>query len=114
MKYMLMFANSDEARTRTKEDEQRLYEETFRWWDGHEKAGRIVEGYELEPASTATTVRSRNSKVTITDGPFIEAKETIGGYAIVDVKDLDEALALAKTWPFGGTIEVRPIVRRSQ
>lgn len=111
MKYMLMFSSGTEA-SRSKAEEERLYQETFKWWDGHAKAGRILEGHELQPASTATTVRNRNGKVSVTDGPFIEAKETIGGYAIADVKDLDEALAMAKSWPFGGVIEVRPIVVR--
>ncbi len=50
----------------------------------------------------------------MTDGPFVEAKESVGGYAIVEARDLDEALSLAKTWPCGGTIEIRPIVKREQ
>jgi len=50
--------------------------------------------------------------VFLTDGPFSEAKETVGGYGILDVADLDEALAIVKTWPANGKLEVRPIVER--
>ena len=64
---------------------------------------------------SSTTVRFKNGKPIVTDGPFIEAKEIVGGFAIVEVKDLDEALAMAKTWPGGGEgriVEVRPVVER--
>jgi hypothetical protein len=80
------------------------------WFDGHFKAGKIVSAEELRGPDTATTVTFKNGKPIVTDGPFIEAKEVIGGFAVVDVKDLDEALAMAKTWPAGSTVEVRPVV----
>ena len=65
-------------------------------------------GAELQPARTATTIRKRGDKVVVGDGPFIEAKEGIGGFSIVEAKDLTEAIALAKTWP-GHGVEVRPL-----
>ena len=66
----------------------------------------------MQPASTATTVRIQNGKSLVSDGPFIEAKERIGGYAIIEVAGPAEAVELAKTWPAGGTVEVRPLVER--
>ena len=73
---------------------------------------KVVHTDELQAPSTATTVKFVDGKPVVTDGPFIEAKETIGGYAVVDVADLDTALDMAKAWPPGGMVEVRPIVPR--
>ena len=116
MKYVLMFAGSvedQEAWEKLPKDQlAAAYEHVNKWFDEHSKAGRIVGGAELKGPSSSTTVRIKNGKAIVTDGPFIEAKEIIGGFAIVDVKDLDEALAMAKTWP-GGIVEVRPVVDHS-
>jgi len=75
------------------------------------ESGEFVAGDPLEGRDSATTVRVRDGKVTTTDGPFAETKEHIGGYYIVDVKDLDRALAVAARIPDArsGGIEVRPI-----
>lgn len=111
MKYMLMFVGTeDDWEQFSPEERKKAYEEIGKWWGEHSAAGRIVGGEELRPTSTATTVRRRNGKIEVTDGPFIESKETLGGYAIVQVPDLDAAIALAKTWPPLQTVEVRPIV----
>jgi hypothetical protein len=112
VKYMLMFVGTEDDWARfTPEEKKRAYDEIGKWWGEHSAAGRIVGGEELKPTNTATTVRRQASgKITVTDGPFIEAKETLGGYAIVDVSDLDAAIELAKTWPPLQTVEVRPIV----
>ena len=115
MKYMLMFVNDEdvvhgwEART-TPEERAKGYEAVMKWWEEHSKAGRIVGGEQLKTTRTATTVRKQNGKITVTDGPFIESKEGLGGFAIVNVPDLDAAIALAKTWPGLETLEIRPIV----
>jgi hypothetical protein len=79
--------------------------------DGLREAGRWVDGAALQPVHTATTVRVRNGKVTMTDGPFAETKEQLAGFYLVDAKDLDEALALAAKIPPArvGSIEVRPV-----
>lgn len=76
--------------------------------------GIMRDGSQLQPASTATTVRVRNSQKLITDGPFAETKEQLAGYFILQCKDLDEALALAERMPnvAYGSIEIRPIVER--
>jgi hypothetical protein len=69
-----------------------------------------VGGHELKGPHTATTVRFKDGKPMVVDGPFIEAKEVIGGYAELEVADLDEALEIAKTWPGKTSVEVRPVV----
>jgi hypothetical protein len=120
MKYVLMFADSVENQTvwenLPKEQLAAAYEHVNKWFEDHSKTGQIVGGEELLGPSKTTTVRFKNGKAVVTDGPFIEAKEVIGGFAIVEVKDLDEALAMAKTWPGGGDgriVEVRPVVDHS-
>ncbi|HXX32145.1 MAG TPA: YciI family protein [Myxococcaceae bacterium] len=77
-------------------------------------AGVMRGGSELKPVATATTVRSRNGKVTTVDGPFAETKEQLGGYYIVDVPHLEKALEWAGKCPGArlGAIEVRPLVER--
>jgi hypothetical protein len=69
----------------------------------------------LEPAATATTVRvAPGVTPSITDGPFVEGKEMIGGYAILEVPDLDAAIALASEWPLPATLELRPVLKRHE
>ena len=73
--------------------------------------GCQLAGQALEPVATATTVRVRGGKVSVTDGPFAETKEQLGGYYIVDAADIDEAVAMARDLPIDqGSIEVRPIM----
>src|SRR5438128_10733696 len=81
------------------------------WFEEYSRAGKIVGGEQLKGPQTATTVRFQNGKAIVTDGPFIESKEIIGGFAIVQVKDLDEALEMAKAWR-AGPVEVWPAVER--
>jgi len=119
MKYVLMFADNLEDQkvweAMTQDQVATAYEKVNQWFDEHSKAGRIVGGEELQGPGSATTVRFKNGKPVVMDGPFIEAKEIVGGFAIVEVKDLDEALAMAKTWPGGGEgriVEIRPVTDR--
>src|SRR2546428_11772415 len=88
------------------------YEKSGQWFEKYTKAGKVVGGEELQGPSTATTVSRKNGKIVVTDGPFIESKEVIGGFALIEVSDLDEALAMAKEWP--GTGEIRPVIDHSQ
>ena len=76
------------------------------------ESGSYVAGDALQPTSTATTVRVRDGKTLVTDGPFAETKEQLGGYYLVDAKDMDEALKIAERIPSAryGSIEVRPVV----
>jgi len=109
-RYMLMFVSQDEWReTRSSEDLKNAYAPIMSWWDDLVKTGVIKGGEELGPQRTATSVRRVNGSMKVTDGPFIESKESIGGFALIDVDDLDKAIAIAKTWP-GGDVEVRPVV----
>jgi hypothetical protein len=75
------------------------------------KAGVLTGGEGLQPTATATTVRVRDGERMLTDGPYAETKEQLGGYYLLDCKDLDEALAWAKRIPMpGGVVEVRPVM----
>jgi hypothetical protein len=79
-----------------------------------DKSGHHLAGAKLQSSLTATTVRGRNGKLAVTDGPYAETKEQLGGYHLIECKDLDEAISIAKripTIPFGGSIEVRPLER---
>src|SRR5262245_56687253 len=76
------------------------------------RSGQLRASAKLAPSTTSTTVRARNGKPVVTDGPFAETKEQLGGYHVVECKDLDEALAIAGRIPtihVGGAIEVRPV-----
>jgi hypothetical protein len=75
------------------------------------QGGQFKAGDRLKPVSSASTVRIRNGKVTITDGPFAETREQLGGYYLIDAKNLDEATAIAARIPGAkyGSIEVRPV-----
>ena len=114
MKYMLIIAGADDAWGHLSEAEQgALYEKVRAWGDEHARAGEILDGHELQPGSTATTIRRNPSgEVTVTDGPFVEGKEMVAGYGILDVPDLDAAIRLASSWPAPDVLEVRPIVVR--
>ncbi|MEP6893222.1 MAG: YciI family protein [Gaiellaceae bacterium] len=110
MKYILMFISDDANWDPRTPETQQAYQRVDEWFGEHSGSGKIIGGEELTGTDTATTVRSRNGTITVTDGPYAESKEAIGGYAIVDVKDLDEAIAMAKTWPVLTAIEIRPLV----
>jgi hypothetical protein len=106
MKYMLMFVGEGDP-----SDEQAgsVMKDVDAWWHKYSHSGAIVGGERLKPASHATTVRFGSSTPAVVDGPFAETKESIGGYAIVEVPDLDAALEMAKTWPASAVVEIRPI-----
>jgi len=115
MKYVLLFVGTM--------DDQKRFESmppaemaagmkaAEKWFEDYSRTGKIVGGEQLKGPETATTVRIKDGKAMVTDGPFIESKEIIGGFAIVQVKDLDEALEMAKAWP-AGPVEVWPAVER--
>ena len=112
MKYMLLI-NIDESPERwasvSEAEQQAITAEYFAIADLPE----TLDGAQLQPAATATTVRVENGATLTTDGPFAETKEVLGGYYLVDVPDLDAALEIAARIPaarFGGSVEVRPLV----
>ncbi len=81
------------------------------WWGELAQKGTIVGGHQLQPADTATTVKVHGGKAEVANGPFF--KEAVGGYGILDVANLDEAIAVVKTWPGDAKLELRPIVERA-
>ena len=106
--YVLMFVNDESFRERPKDEVDAVYAEITRWSEELERKGVLKGGVELQPKRTATTVRRVNGTMRVSDGPFIESKEHVGGFAMIDVPDLDEAIRVAKAFP--GGVEVRPIV----
>ncbi len=115
MKFVMLFTGAaDEAiwTTLPPERMEAIMAEMEAWWEQHAATGAIVGGERLQGGSTATTFRIRGGELQTIDGPFIEAKEEVGGFGILDVPDLDTALAIARTWPAlqveGESIEVRP------
>ena len=79
------------------------------------RTSSVLAGEQLQPIETATTVRVSNGAVVLTDGPFVEAKEHLGGFCLVEAADLDGALEIAAQIPavrLGGAVEVRPVVKR--
>jgi hypothetical protein len=116
MKYVLLFGGTMEGVDQLPDAERDQavadYRRSTEWFEKYTKAGKVVGGEELQGPLTATTVSRRNGRAIVTDGPFIESKEVIGGFAVIEVADLDEALALARDWP--GTVEIRPVVDHSQ
>jgi hypothetical protein len=86
--------------------------EYFAFTDGVKKSGHYLGGDALHPVNTATTVRVRNGKLSTTDGPFAETKEQLGGYYMIDAKDLNDAIQVAAKIPSAktGSIEVRPVM----
>ena len=114
MKYVFLFCgrSDDQARFEALPPEQlqEAYRRVGQWFQQY--GSKITGGEQLQPPSTATTVLpGENGKPIVKDGPFIEGKEVIGGYAEVEAANLDEALEMAKGWP-AGPVEIRPIVER--
>ena len=95
-----------------KAETDKIYGEYVAFGDGIKKSGHYVGGNALQPTQTATTVRVRNGKVSSTDGPFAETKEQLGGYYLVEAKDLNDAIQVAARIPSArlGSVEVRPIM----
>ena len=91
-------------------EQQKVYADIFKWFETN--GSKISDGgAELQPTRTATTIRHTSGKATVHDGPFIEAKESVGGFSIFELPSKEAAVALAKTWP-GYAVEIRPIVER--
>ena len=112
MQYLLMiYQNEAEYGKIDPATLQKVFEEYGAFTQGIVKSGNFKAGDRLQPTTTATTVRIRDGKTLMTDGPFAETREQLGGYYLVDAKDLDEALAIAAKIPGArfGSIEVRPI-----
>jgi hypothetical protein len=115
MKYVLLFCGTAEdarAFAALSPDQLRArYAQVGAWFAEHQS--KIGGTHQLQGPETATSVRfGPDGPPVVTDGPFLEGKESIGGYAEIDVDDLDEALRMARTWPGRGTVEIRPVLTR--
>src|SRR5258706_470020 len=113
MQYLcLIYENEKESETNPEYKDGRIFGEYMAFTESIKKSGHLQGGEALQPVASATTVRVRGGKTLTTDGPFAETREQLGGYYLVDAKDLDEAIAIAARIPSArfGSIEVRPIM----
>ncbi len=113
MKYMLLICEEEQGWMNLGETElQQIMAEYRQFTQQIKSSGQYLDGAQLQPTSAATSVRLRNGRRMVTDGPFAETREQLGGYYLIDAKDLDEAIALAARIPAArtGTVEVRPLM----
>jgi hypothetical protein len=110
MKYMLLIYAEEQATT--EEERASCYGESTDLAFQLKKAGKFIATSPLQPVATATSVRVREGKRNITDGPFAETREQLGGYFLIEAKDLDEAISIAGRIPGArkGTVEIRPVL----
>jgi hypothetical protein len=111
VKYVLLFVDTEQfandLQAMSQAERDRAYNLADKWFADH--AGKLRGGSKLQSPETATTVRLDGAEPVITDGPFVEGKEVVSGYAEVEVTDLDEALRMVKTWPGCPVVEIRPL-----
>jgi hypothetical protein len=114
MRYILLIYSKETDWTTLPDKEKgEMYQQYVAFTESLRKSGHYVAGDGLEPTTTATTVRVRNGKTLTTDGPFAETREQLGGYYLIDAKNLDDATAVASRIPGAmmGSIEVRPVMQ---
>jgi hypothetical protein len=113
MKYAMLIYSEETALSDV--ERQQCYRESTQYAHELNSEGRYLAAVPLHPTSTATSVRVRQDKRTVTDGPFAETREQLGGFFMVEAKDLDEAIEIASRIPAGlwGTVEIRPVVEIS-
>ena len=113
MQYLLLIYDNEKIWADLPKDEaDKLFGEYMQFTQDIKASGHHRAGDALQPVSTATTVRVRNGKTQTTDGPFAETKEQLGGYYLIEAKDLDEAVKIAARIPSArlGSIEIRPVM----
>ena len=110
MKYMLLVYLDEQALSDT--EREHCYVESAQLARDLSTTGKYISAGPLHPVATATSLRVRNGKRLVTDGPFAETREQLGGYYLIDAKDLDEAMSIAERVPVSkvGTIEIRPVL----
>jgi len=111
MKYVMLILNTEAVAQLTEAEQEAWGSEIMAWYEKHGGTGSIVGmGHQLQPADTARTVRATG----VTDGPFMETKEVLGGFSVLEAATYDEAVDLTKSWPGVDrgliTIELRPVV----
>ena len=112
MRYLCLIYDAESTLAALSKNEMdALLGEFFAFTDSIRQSGHYLGGEALQPVQTATSVRVRNGKVSTTDGPFAETKEQLGGYYLIQARDLNDAIQVASRIPSArlGTIEVRPI-----
>src|SRR6266487_1198002 len=117
MKYMLLIHDDEQGWAKLSDAErQKIYADYGQFGQSVKASGNYLAGAQLQPTTMATSVRVRDGKRLVTDGPFAETREQLGGYYLVEAKDLDEAIGIAARIPSArfGTIEVRPVVEMGQ
>jgi hypothetical protein len=110
MKYAMVIVKSEEWEPLS--EAEREFESLVRWWADLRGRGKVIAAANLAPTVTASTVSWHGQVPIVTDGPYVEAKEAVGGFVLLDVDSAAEALEIASSWPnkVGIRIEVRPIV----
>jgi hypothetical protein len=110
VRYMLLIYGDEQALNET--ERQQCYRESVDLAHQIHSAGQYLAAAPLHPTATATSVRVREGKRLVTDGPFAETREQLGGYFLIDARDLDEAIAIASRIPMArrGTVEIRPVI----
>jgi hypothetical protein len=117
MKYLCLIYEDEKNWTKMPKDQaDAVMGEYFAFTDGIRESGHYLGGEALQPTQSATTLRVRNGKVSTTDGPFAETKEQLGGYYLINAKDLNDAIQVASKIPSArfGSIEVRPLMEFNQ
>ena len=117
MKYIcLIYDEESKLGAMSKEEGDAFMGEYFSFTEDIRTSGNMIVGEALHPVETATTVRMRNGKLSTTDGPFAETKEQLGGFYLVNARDLNEAIQIAARIPSAriGSVEVRPVMEFSQ
>ena len=112
MKYVcLAYEDEQELNDLSQSEWHALRQDTLDYVEALKKSGHLLATHALQSASTAASVQIRKAEVSVTDGPFIESKEQIGGFFLIDAADFGEAIQIASKWPSAriGTIEVRPV-----
>ncbi|MFL6238914.1 MAG: YciI family protein [Actinomycetes bacterium] len=114
MRFALLFGMTDESWSHIPPEETaRVDAEIAAWWQAKVRDGTIVHGADLGASTLAKTIRRTDGQLAVVDGPFTVGADVLGGYAIVEVDDVERAIALAKTWPalqvVGESVEVRPL-----
>ena len=113
MKYLcLIYDEESKLQAMAKPESDAFMGEYFAFTDSVRKSGHYLGGNALQPVQSASTVRVRNGKTSTTDGPFAETKEQLGGYYLIEAKDLNDAIQVAARIPSAktGSVEVRPIM----
>ncbi|MFL6130414.1 MAG: YciI family protein [Mycobacteriales bacterium] len=111
MKYVLLFVDTEQfagdLQAMEPAERARAYDRVGQWFAAN--AGKMRGGSKLQAPQTATTVRLDRGEPVVVDGPFVEGKEVVSGYAEIEVADLDEALRMVRTWPGCPVVEIRPL-----